>query len=135
MSNESDSIWSVVKFDEQGLIPAVVQDVKTNEILMLAYMNRESLGKTLETGESHFYSRSRQEIWHKGGTSGHVQKVHSVAIGCYGNSLVIKAEQVGSGACHTGYYSCFYRSLKPGETKLSITGTKTFDANEVYGKK
>jgi phosphoribosyl-AMP cyclohydrolase len=101
----------------------------------MAYMNREALEKTLETGEAYFYSRSRQELWHKGGTSGHVQKVYSISIDCDGDTLLLKAEQVGGGACHTGYYSCFYRSLKPAETILKITGTKTFDPDDVYGKK
>lgn len=99
-----------VKFDEKGLVPAVVQDYKTGEVLMLAYMNKESLGKTLETGQSWFFSRSRQELWRKGATSGNNQKVKEVSYDCDGDTILLKVEQQGN-ACHTGNRSCFYRSL------------------------
>ena len=101
-----------IKFVE-GLIPAIIQDCATHEILMLAYMNRESLTKTLKTKESHFYSRSRQKLWRKGETSGHTQKVHAVSLDCDGDTLLVKVDQTGV-ACHTGARSCFFTPiLKP----------------------
>ena len=91
-----------LKFDEKGLIPAIVQDVKTNAVLMLAYMNEESLARTVETGYTWFWSRSRQELWNKGATSGHMQKVLSITYDCDGDTLLLKVEQTGN-ACHTGW--------------------------------
>lgn len=98
--------YSKVKFDEKGLVPAIVQDTKTNKVLMLAYMNGESLAKTVETGYTWFWSRSRQELWNKGGTSGNVQKVMSINYDCDGDTLLVEVEQTGV-ACHLGNYSCF----------------------------
>ncbi|HQL37119.1 MAG TPA: bifunctional phosphoribosyl-AMP cyclohydrolase/phosphoribosyl-ATP diphosphatase HisIE [Bacillota bacterium] len=103
-----------IKFDEKGLVPAIVQDYKTGEVLMQAYMNRESLIKTLETGRSWFYSRSRKELWEKGATSGSIQLVKEIFYDCDGDSLLLKVEQAGA-ACHTGNRSCFYRSLRKAE--------------------
>lgn len=103
-----------IKFNEQGLVPAIVQDCKTGEVLMQAYMNRESLEKTLETGRSWFYSRSRKKLWEKGATSGCIQSVKEIFYDCDGDSLLLKVEQAGA-ACHTGSRSCFYRSLWKGE--------------------
>ena len=100
-----------IKFNEKGLIPAIVQDYKTGEVLMQAYMNEESLGKTMETGRTWFYSRSRNELWKKGATSGNTQAVKEILLDCDGDSLLIKVEQNGKAACHTGNRSCFYRSL------------------------
>ncbi len=100
-----------LKFDKQGLIPAIVQDYKTGEVLMLAYMNKESVKRTLKTGKTCFWSRSRKEFWVKGQTSGHFQFVKSVAYDCDMDALLIKARQVGV-ACHTGNRSCFYRKIK-----------------------
>ena len=97
-----------IRFDEKGLAPAVIQDAATGTVLMVAWMNRESLVKTLETGETWFYSRSRQELWHKGGTSGHVQKVRDLFYDCDGDTLLVKVEQTGA-ACHEGTFSCFSR--------------------------
>ena len=96
--------FSKIKFDEKGLIPAIIQDAATNAVLMLAYMNGESLAKTVETGYTWFWSRSRQELWNKGASSGHVQKVVSIDYDCDGDSLLVKVEQKGA-ACHTGNYS------------------------------
>ena len=101
---------SNLKFDAHGLIPAIVQDVYSDEVLMLAYMNGESLAKTVETGYTWFWSRSRQELWNKGATSGHVQKVASITYVCDGDALLVKVEQTGA-ACHTGHRSCFYQPL------------------------
>jgi phosphoribosyl-AMP cyclohydrolase len=104
-----------LKFDSRGLIPAIVQDKNTGAVLMLAYMNRESLARTLAEGETWFWSRSRQEYWHKGATSGNVQKVHEIYYDCDADALLVKVEQVGV-ACHEGYYSCFhYRLNEDGE--------------------
>ncbi|MDR2198178.1 MAG: phosphoribosyl-AMP cyclohydrolase [Deltaproteobacteria bacterium] len=98
-----------------GLIPAVAQDAETGEILMLAYMNRESYLKTLETGEAHYYSRSRRELWRKGATSGHLQKVREVFLDCDRDSVLLKIEQIGGAACHTGKRSCFHHRRVEGE--------------------
>lgn len=99
-----------VKYDERGLVPAVVQDSRTGEVLMLAFMNAASLLKTIETGETWFWSRSRQELWHKGETSGNTQRVVSIEIDCDSDTLLIKVEPRGP-ACHTGERSCFFRPL------------------------
>jgi len=99
-----------LKFDEKGLIPAIVQDIKTKKVLMLAYMNEEALKKTMSTETTWFYSRSRQELWNKGATSGNIQHVRKIAYDCDGDTLLIEVEQQGV-ACHTGNYSCFYREI------------------------
>ena len=99
-----------IKFDAQGLVPAVVQDAKTNAVVMLAYMNRESLKLTLETGYTWFWSRSRQELWNKGATSGNLQKVVEMYYDCDGDALLVMAELSGP-ACHTGQYSCFHNPM------------------------
>ena len=103
-----------IKFDQQGLVPAIVQDATNGTVLMLAYMNRESLAKTLETGTTWFYSRSRQELWNKGATSGHVQMVKELLYDCDGDTLLVKVEQKGA-ACHEGTYSCFSRRFGEAE--------------------
>ena len=99
-----------IKFDEHGLVPAVEQDVKTNAVVMLAYMNKESLKLTLETGYTWFWSRSRQELWNKGATSGNLQRVVEMYYDCDGDALLVKAELSGP-ACHTGEYSCFHNLI------------------------
>lgn len=111
---------------EKGLILVVVQDQLSREVLMCAYMNREALEKTVETGIAHFWSRSRRQLWKKGETSGHIQKVKDIRIDCDMDSLLLLVEQVG-GACHMGYRSCFYRNLD-GE----IVGEKVFEPDNVY---
>jgi phosphoribosyl-AMP cyclohydrolase len=99
-----------IKYDANGLIPAIVQDANTNEVLMLAYMNAESLGLTLSSGETHFWSRSRQELWHKGATSGNIQRVFEVRMDCDADTLLIRVQPAGP-ACHTGNQTCFYRTM------------------------
>ena len=99
-----------IKFDEHGLVPAVVQDVKTNAVVMLAYMNKESLQLTVQTGYTWFWSRSRQELWNKGDTSGNLQRVVEMYYDCDGDALLVKAELSGP-ACHTGEYSCFHNLI------------------------
>lgn len=105
----STEITALLK-DPQALIPVIAQDVKSNEVLMLAYMNAESLAITLATGKATYFSRSRNELWEKGATSGHTQLVHSIDIDCDGDALLMKVEQVGA-ACHTGDRSCFHRRI------------------------
>jgi phosphoribosyl-ATP pyrophosphohydrolase/phosphoribosyl-AMP cyclohydrolase len=104
-----------LKFDEKGLLPAVVQDNSTGQVLMVAYMNEESIGKTLETGTTWFYSRSRKRLWNKGETSGNIQKVVSIDYDCDADTLLVKVDPAGP-ACHTGNTSCFYRRLYESET-------------------
>ena len=99
-----------LRFDDRGLIPAVVQDAESGAVLMLAYMNRESLARTFETGETHFWSRSRNTLWHKGETSGNFQTVRSIRHDCDADALLVKVDQKGQ-ACHTGEYSCFFTPL------------------------
>ena len=98
----------------KGLVPAIAQDAATGEVLMLAYMNEEAWKRTLETGEAHYWSRSRKELWHKGGTSGNVQKVLSIRLDCDNDTVLLKIEQIGGAACHTGRRSCFYREWDNG---------------------
>ncbi len=100
-----------LKYDDKGLIPAIIQDVKNNEVLMMAYMNATSLEQTVKTGKTHFWSRSRQKYWMKGETSGNVQHVREIYYDCDADTLLIKVEQAGAGACHTGHRTCFYRKL------------------------
>jgi len=100
-----------IHWDERGLVPAIVQDSATHQVLMLAYMNRESLARTLEIGETVFWSRSRKALWHKGETSGNVQKVNHIYVDCDGDTLLITVDSAGP-ACHTGEISCFYRELE-----------------------
>ena len=116
-----------------GLIPAIVQDATSNEVLMVAYVNRESLDKTMQTGRMHYFSRSRNTIWMKGETSGHVQEVQSVLLDCDGDALVFKIKQIGGAACHTGYNSCFYRRLEDDGSAQVIKPRRVFDPKEVYG--
>ena len=122
-----------LKFDAAGLIPAIVQDWQTGEVLMMAWMNRESVERTVATGRTHFYSRSRGKLWLKGESSGHVQAVKSIATDCDRDTLLIKVEQAGA-ACHDGYYSCFYRQYREGEAEWETVGRKVFDPAKVYKK-
>jgi len=110
MKDEKAVVMSGIKYDASGLVPAIVQDAETNEVLMLAYMNAESLALTFSTGETYFWSRSRQELWHKGATSGNVQRVVEVRVDCDADALLILVNPAGA-ACHTGARSCFYRNL------------------------
>jgi phosphoribosyl-AMP cyclohydrolase len=106
-----DKLLSEIKYDANGLVPAIVQDVFTKDVLMMAWMNAESLQLTLEKGEAVFWSRSRQEIWHKGATSGNVQKVVEVRVDCDADTLLVLVEPAGP-ACHTGEWSCFFREME-----------------------
>ena len=115
-----------IEFDEAGLVPVIAQDVDTDEVLMLAYATRDAVERTRETGRAHYYSRSRDELWEKGASSGHVQTVRDIRVDCDGDALLYRVEQVG-GACHTGHYSCFYRTLDG-----SDVGEMVFDPADVY---
>ena len=119
-------------FAKMELIPCIAQDAESGEVLMMAYMNEASWEKTLETGEVHYYSRSRQELWHKGGTSGHTQKVRSIRLDCDSDTILVLIEQIGGAACHKGYRSCFFRELKDGEVREC--SPIVFDPKEVYKK-
>lgn len=121
----------MLKFDRQGLIPAAIQDDSTGELLMLAFMNEEALQRTRETGYTHFFSRSRNTIWHKGEQSGNVQEVRDIRVNCEENSLLIRVVQHGGAACHTGYRSCYYRRLLSDGTYETI-GERVFDPEVVY---
>jgi phosphoribosyl-AMP cyclohydrolase len=113
-------------FDEQELLPAIAQDAESGDVLMLAYVSEEALEQSRETGEAHYYSRSREELWHKGGSSGHVQRIEEIRVDCDGDAILYLIEQEG-GACHTGFESCFHRTLD-GE----VVGEKVFDPEDVY---
>ena len=115
-----------------GLVPAIVQDDETDAVLMLAYMNQEAWDKTCASGKAHYWSRSRQTLWLKGGTSGHIQEVRAIYVDCDADTVLIKVRQVGGAACHEGYQSCFYRKAEDGE--LRTVGTQVFDPKEVYKK-
>ena len=118
---------------QNGLLPAIVQDYTSGKVLMLAYINEASWKKTLETGEAHYWSRSRRELWHKGGTSGHVQKVKETYADCDNDTVLLKVEQVGGAACHTGYETCFHQKIDR-DGNITIVGKKIFDPEKVYKK-
>jgi phosphoribosyl-AMP cyclohydrolase len=115
-----------------GLVPAIVQDHETGEVLMLAYMNREAFDATLENGKATYWSRSRQTLWVKGETSGNVQLVKEIRIDCDDDTILIKVEQLGGAACHTGHQSCFHKKIEKGA--IRIVGQPVFDPKEVYKK-
>jgi phosphoribosyl-AMP cyclohydrolase len=115
-----------------GIVPVIVQDYTSGDVLMLAYMNREAWEKTMETGRAWYWSRSRNQLWMKGETSGHYQVVREILIDCDGDALLLRVEQRGGGACHTGYRSCFHRTIQGG--KVKVVGQKVFDPREVYEK-
>jgi len=116
----------------QGLIPAVTQDWETGEVLMLGYINELAWRKTLETGLATYWSRSREELWVKGETSGNVQKIREILVDCDEDTVIFKVEQVGGAACHAGYRSCFHRRVA-GEG-LEVVGRRVFDPEDVYGR-
>jgi len=117
---------NTIKFDDRGLVPAIIQDYRNGQVLMMAYMNAESLGKTVQTGQTWFFSRSRQSLWMKGESSGHIQAVKEILYDCDEDTLLIKVEQTGA-ACHTGHYSCFYRNADGQEVAPTV-----FDPDRIY---
>lgn len=124
---------ATLDFDKMnGLVPAIVQDYKTLDVLMLGFMNPAAWELTLSSGKATFYSRSRQALWVKGQTSGHVQIVKEIRIDCDNDTVLLLVEQVGGAACHTGYRSCFYRKIEGGS--IAVIGQPVFDPKEVYNK-
>lgn len=117
----------------EGLLPAIAQDHVSGRVLMLAYISKESWEKTLETGEVHYWSRSRRELWHKGGTSGNVQVVKEIYADCDNDTVLFKVEQIGGAACHLGYESCFHKMIEKDGT-FKVAAKRVFDPKEVYGK-
>ncbi|MBU0673379.1 MAG: phosphoribosyl-AMP cyclohydrolase [Proteobacteria bacterium] len=123
----------MLRFDKSGgLLPAIVQDYQSGEVLMLAYINEESWARTISTGKAHFWSRSRNQLWLKGETSGHVQIIKEIMVDCDEDTVIFKVEQLGGAACHKGYASCFFRRLDGGD--LTVIGKPVFDPAEVYKK-
>jgi len=124
----------IPKFDDNGLILAIAQDAKSNQVLMAAYMNKESLELTIKSGCATYFSRSRQKLWKKGEESGHMQKVEQILVDCDQDCLLLKVS-VDAGQCHVGYQSCFYRSLKKDSTdQLATVSKKVYDPKETYRK-
>ena len=128
------SVYDKIKFNSEGLVPAIVQDKNTGRVLMMAWMNRASLESTVATGKTHFWSRSRQKFWMKGESSGNVQTVKDIAFDCDGDTLLIQVEQVGA-ACHEGYRSCFFRSFAEQGARDVITEKQLQKPEDLYGKK
>jgi len=123
----------MLKYGADGLIPAIAQDAASGEVLMVAWMNAEAIAKTIETGEAHYWSRSRKKLWHKGEESGNVQKVKEIRTDCDKDVLLLEVEQIGGAACHTGFRSCFSWVLR--KSAWAEDGVKVFDPREKYGKK
>ena len=122
-----------LSWNADGLVPVIAQDADDGRVLMMAWMNRESLEATLATGEAVYWSRSRQRLWHKGESSGNVQRVRDMALDCDGDTLLLQVEQVGNVACHTGRRSCFYRQLRDGDWRVVEPVRK--DPETMYGSK
>ena len=116
-----------IKFDDCGIVPAIIQDAQDGRVLMMAWMNREALELTIETGFTHFFSRSRKKLWKKGETSGHTQLVKKISVDCDSDTLLIEVEQNGPGACHTGHRSCFFKDIEGREIEKVV-----FNADKVY---
>jgi phosphoribosyl-AMP cyclohydrolase len=127
-----DTALDEIKWTADGLVPAIAQDWQSGEVLMLAWMNRQSLEQTIASGEAVYWSRSRQRLWHKGESSGHCQKIKNLRLDCDSDVVLLSVEQVGSIACHTGRRSCFYRSLDQGAWRVTDAVVKNPD--EIYGK-
>lgn len=116
-----------------GLVPAIAQDHQSGEVLMLAYINRESWKRTLETGIAHYWSRSRGKLWKKGESSGNIQEIKEIRVDCDADTVIFRVNQIGDAACHTGYRSCFYQVVR--DDKLVVDGQRVFDPKDVYGDK
>lgn len=128
------SFFDQLKFTEDGLIPAIIQEAGTKRVLMMAWMNRASLESTLKTGKTHFWSRSRKKFWMKGEESGHTQTVKDIAFDCDGDTLLIQVDQVGA-ACHEGYKSCFFRSVDGDDSGFKVTEAQLQKPEDIYKKK
>jgi phosphoribosyl-AMP cyclohydrolase len=131
-NQDPQPLITALKWNSEGLIPTIVQEVGSGDVLMMAWMDRSALQKTLEVGQTHFYSRSRRCLWHKGESSGHVQDVEAIHVDCDADVLLIKVRQQG-GACHEGYHTCFFRRMnEAGE--LEVVEPPVFDVETVYGR-
>src|ERR1039457_7238754 len=128
------SFFDHLKFDPNGLMPAIIQEQKTGRVLMMAWLNRASLEKTIETGKTHFWSRPRQKFWMKGESSGHTQTVRNIAFDCDGDTLLIQVEQIGA-ACQEGSQPCFFRSVQGGGAGFEVTEPQLETPEQIYGKK
>jgi phosphoribosyl-AMP cyclohydrolase len=128
------SFYDELKFNSDGLIPAIIQEQASGRVLMMAWMNRAAIEKTVTTGKTHFWSRSRQKFWIKGETSGHTQTVKQISFDCDGDTLLIQVEQIGA-ACHEGYHSCFFRSVDGGGPASKVTEPRLASPDQIYGKK
>jgi phosphoribosyl-AMP cyclohydrolase len=128
----SDTWLNRVNWSDDGLVQAIAQEAGSNEVLMVAWMNREALKLTAETGEAHYWSRSRKKLWHKGEESGHVQEVKEIRLDCDGDVVLLVVEQGGGIACHTGRHSCFFHKLENGQWKVVEAVIK--DPEEIYGR-
>ena len=127
-------VLDAVKWNADGLVPAIAQDSTTNEVLMLAYMNRQSLALTISSGDAHYFSRSRQALWKKGETSGHIQHVKELRLDCDGDTIFIKVEQVGGIACHTGRRRCFFNRLESGAWVLTNDSDPVLKSPGIFSK-
>jgi len=135
--NIEEGLEFIPKFDDDGLIPAIAQDAQTSQVLMVAFMNRQALDLTIQTGYATYFSRSRQKLWKKGQESGHFQKVQQILVDCDQDCLVLKVivPPGRTGQCHVGYQSCFYRALKKGSSKkLELIAEKVYNPKEIYKK-
>lgn len=128
------SFYDKLKFNEDGLVPAIIQEAGTGRVLMMAWMNRASIESTIKTGKTHFWSRSRKKFWMKGEESGHTQTVRDLAFDCDGDTLLIQVEQVGS-ACHEGFKSCFFRSVEGDGASFRTTEEQLQKPEDIYKKK
>ncbi|HTR82154.1 MAG TPA: phosphoribosyl-AMP cyclohydrolase [Bacteroidota bacterium] len=127
-------ILEELKFDDDGLVAAIAQEESSGEVLMMAWMNKESLRATIDTHRATYWSRSRQKLWKKGEESGNIQEVRSIHVDCDGDVVLLKVKQVGGAACHTGHRTCFYREVVDGGNGLKETEDIVFDPKKVYGK-
>ena len=128
----SDSWLNKINWAQDGLVPVVTQEAGSGRVLTVAWMNREALKKTVQTGEAHYWSRSRKKLWHKGEESGHVQKVNAIRLDCDADVILIEVEQIGGIACHTGRHSCFFQKLEGG--KWVVTDPVIKDPGDIYKK-
>ena len=127
---KKENLLKAIKFDSRGLVPAIVVDAPTGDVLMMAYMNHRAVLETVRTRRAHFYSRSRHRLWKKGEESGHVQVVKGICLDCDGDVLLLRVRQAGPGACHTGFRTCFFRRLEKG--RWTVKGRKAFNPAKVY---
>ena len=131
--SQDEAKMIMLRFDKgNGLLPAIAQDYKTGEVLMMAYINEQAWAKTLATGKAHYWSRSRNKLWLKGESSKHYQVIKDILVDCDEDTVIYKVEQLGGAACHTGYRTCFYRRVE--DAGLKVEGERIFDPEEVYSK-